>query len=116
EESYKHEGTKDTKRKGRVRADSIRGTGGSPVFLRLKTRASRPCHEFQFSPFVSFVPSCLITLEETPPMIDSPHLVKPAKKFNLKDCPTDDTGDFKDKDDAKKPTKENVEKLDSLQE
>lgn len=49
-------------------------------------------------------------------MIDSPYLVPPGKKFKLKDHPTDDTGDFKDKDDAKEPTKENLKKLVDLQE
>ena len=33
-------------------------------------------------------------------MIHSPYLAKPGKKVNLDKIPTDDTGHFKDKDDA----------------
>jgi PPK2 family polyphosphate:nucleotide phosphotransferase len=49
-------------------------------------------------------------------MIHSPYLVAPGKKFKLSDYPTDDTGDFKDKQEARTPTKKNLQKLDKLQE
>lgn len=49
-------------------------------------------------------------------MVPSPYLVAPGKKFKLADCPTDDTGQFKDKADARRSTKENLKKLDKLQE
>ena len=49
-------------------------------------------------------------------LIDSPYLVTPGKKFKLADRPTDDTGPFKNKQDALGPTGENLEKLDKLQE
>lgn len=48
--------------------------------------------------------------------INSPYLVAPGKKFRLKDRKTDDTGDFKSKDDAADPTAKNLKKLDELQE
>ena len=48
-------------------------------------------------------------------MIESPYLVTPGKKFKLSDIPTDDTGPFKDKKDAKKPIKDNLKKLAKLQ-
>jgi PPK2 family polyphosphate:nucleotide phosphotransferase len=48
-------------------------------------------------------------------MVDSPYLVKPGKKVRLSDFPTDDTADFKDEDDARKPTKQNLRKLVKLQ-
>jgi PPK2 family polyphosphate:nucleotide phosphotransferase len=48
-------------------------------------------------------------------MIDSAYLVKPGKKIKLSDFPTDDTGDFKDKEDALKPTKAHLRKLVELQ-
>jgi PPK2 family polyphosphate:nucleotide phosphotransferase len=49
-------------------------------------------------------------------MIDSPYLVTPGKKLNLKKRPTDDTGRFKSKDDAAPATAKNLERLDELQE
>ena len=49
------------------------------------------------------------------PIVDSPCLIKPGQKLHLSDCPTDDTGDFKDKDDAAEPTKKNLKKLVKLQ-
>ncbi|MEO6435101.1 MAG: polyphosphate kinase 2 family protein [Tepidisphaeraceae bacterium] len=49
-------------------------------------------------------------------MIDSPYLVAPGKKFNLSKRPTDDSGPFKDKEDAAPATAKNLEKLDVLQE
>ena len=49
-------------------------------------------------------------------MVPSPYLVAPGKKFKLSDCPTDDTGPFKDKHDARRPTADNLKKLDQLQE
>lgn len=48
-------------------------------------------------------------------MVPSPYLVAPGKKFKLTDCPTDDTGPFKDKADAKRPTADNLKKLVKLQ-
>jgi len=49
-------------------------------------------------------------------MIDSPYLATPGKKIKLKDFSTDDTGDFKDKKDAAKPTEKQIEELRKLQE
>lgn len=49
-------------------------------------------------------------------MVPSPYLVAPGKKFKLSECPTDDTGPFKDKHDAKRPTADNLKQLDKLQE
>jgi PPK2 family polyphosphate:nucleotide phosphotransferase len=49
-------------------------------------------------------------------MVSSPYLVTPGKKFKLDDAATDDTGSFKDKDDAKPATKKNVAALRELQE
>jgi PPK2 family polyphosphate:nucleotide phosphotransferase len=49
-------------------------------------------------------------------MVQSPYLVAPGKKVKLSDFPTDDTGDFNDRKDARKPIKENLKKLDKLQE
>lgn len=49
-------------------------------------------------------------------MVPSPYLVAPGKKFKLADCPTDDSGRFKDKQEAKRPTEDNLKKLDKLQE
>ena len=48
-------------------------------------------------------------------MVDSPYLVKPGKKIKLSDFPTDDTGNFKDKDDARKPTRAHLDTLVKLQ-
>jgi PPK2 family polyphosphate:nucleotide phosphotransferase len=48
-------------------------------------------------------------------MIDSPYLVKPGKKFKLSDVSPDDTGKFKDKDDARDAIAKKVEKLGELQ-
>src|SRR5581483_694915 len=48
-------------------------------------------------------------------MTDSPYLVKPGTTVDLSNVSTDDTGDFKDKDDAVKPTQKNLDKLDKLQ-
>src|SRR5215204_7568061 len=49
-------------------------------------------------------------------MIDSPYLAKPGKKLKLEKHPTDDKGDFKDKDDASDATQKNLEKMAALQE
>jgi PPK2 family polyphosphate:nucleotide phosphotransferase len=49
-------------------------------------------------------------------LIDSPYLVPPGKKFRLDDCKTDDTGPFKDKEEAAGPTEKNLKKLAKLQE
>jgi PPK2 family polyphosphate:nucleotide phosphotransferase len=49
-------------------------------------------------------------------MIESPYLAKPGKKINLAKLATDDTGPFKDKEDAKGATVKNLEKLSELQE
>ncbi len=48
-------------------------------------------------------------------MIDSPYLVKPGRKIDLSKWPTDDTGPFKGKKEAKKPTKQNLKALVRLQ-
>jgi PPK2 family polyphosphate:nucleotide phosphotransferase len=48
-------------------------------------------------------------------MIDSPFLVKPGSKIDLSQWPTDDTGAFKNKKEAKKPTKQNLKSLIKLQ-
>lgn len=48
-------------------------------------------------------------------MVDSPYLVTPGKKIKISDFPTDDTGKFKDKQDAKVPTQKNLKKLRNLQ-
>src|SRR5690349_5480774 len=48
-------------------------------------------------------------------MIESPYLVRPGKKFKLSDFSTDDTDEFKHKDDAKQAKKQNLEKLAELQ-
>ncbi len=49
-------------------------------------------------------------------MIDSPYLVRPGKTFRLSDHDPDDTGSFKDKDDAKDSVDKNLKKLADLQE
>lgn len=49
-------------------------------------------------------------------MIDSPYLVQPGRKLKLSKRATDDTGRFKDKDDAEKAWRKNLEHLDELQE
>jgi PPK2 family polyphosphate:nucleotide phosphotransferase len=49
-------------------------------------------------------------------MFESDYLVRPGKKFNLKDFPTDDTGPFDDKEDAAKAIEKNLERLAELQE
>src|SRR5256885_1362969 len=49
-------------------------------------------------------------------MVDSPYLVQPGKKFKLSKLDPDDTGDFKDKDDAQDDIEKNLQKLDELQE
>lgn len=49
-------------------------------------------------------------------MVDSPYRVEPGKKVNLSKWSTDSTGDFKEKEDAKDPTKKNIERLIELQE
>jgi PPK2 family polyphosphate:nucleotide phosphotransferase len=48
-------------------------------------------------------------------MIDSPYIVEPSKKVRLKNWSTDDTGKFKDKDDAARLMGKNLEKLWKLQ-
>jgi PPK2 family polyphosphate:nucleotide phosphotransferase len=49
-------------------------------------------------------------------MVDSPYLVQPGKKFKLSNLDPDDTGKFKDKDDAQDDIEKNLQKLDELQE
>jgi PPK2 family polyphosphate:nucleotide phosphotransferase len=49
-------------------------------------------------------------------MIDSPYLVAPGRKLNLRKRATDDTGGFEKKSDAAEPTRKNLEQLDELQE
>src|SRR5437763_2881234 len=49
-------------------------------------------------------------------MIHSPYLAKPGKKVNLNKFPTDDTGHFKDKDDAQPAIDKHLKKLCKLQE
>src|SRR5438874_8753952 len=49
-------------------------------------------------------------------MVDSPYLVQPGKKFKLSKLDPDDTGKFKDKDDAQDDIEKNLQKLDELQE
>ena len=48
-------------------------------------------------------------------MPDSPYIVKPNKKIHLSDWPSDDSGQFKDKDEAVKETEKNLRKLSDLQ-
>jgi PPK2 family polyphosphate:nucleotide phosphotransferase len=48
-------------------------------------------------------------------MFESDYLVRPGKKFALKDRPTDDTGHFDNRDDAAKATEKNLERLHELQ-
>ncbi len=49
-------------------------------------------------------------------MIDSPYLVTPGKKFRMKDVDPDDTGQFKDKHDARPATEKNLKDLWKMQE
>jgi len=49
-------------------------------------------------------------------MIDSPYLVQPGKKFRLNDIDPNDTGRFKNKQDAKPAIEKNLESLWDLQE
>lgn len=49
-------------------------------------------------------------------MVDSPYLVQPGKKFKLSKLDPDDTGKFKDKEDAQADIEKNLQKLDELQE
>ena len=49
-------------------------------------------------------------------MIDSPYIVQPGKKIRLSDIPTDDTGDFKEKHDAKPAVRKHLKRLNELQE
>jgi PPK2 family polyphosphate:nucleotide phosphotransferase len=49
-------------------------------------------------------------------MIDSPYLIRPGKGVRLDKFPTDDTGDFKDKDEGRAATEKVLSKLDDLQE
>jgi PPK2 family polyphosphate:nucleotide phosphotransferase len=48
-------------------------------------------------------------------MVSSPFLVEPGTQIHLADIATDQTGQFKDKDDAHKPTQKNVRRLAELQ-
>ena len=48
-------------------------------------------------------------------MIDSPYLVEPGKKINLSKWPTDDTGSFNGKKDAKPHIKKNIKRRVELQ-
>src|SRR5256885_16819459 len=49
-------------------------------------------------------------------MLDSPYLVTPGKSLKLTKVSTDDTGPFKDKDDAEDAIAGNLEQLGELQE
>jgi PPK2 family polyphosphate:nucleotide phosphotransferase len=49
-------------------------------------------------------------------MIDSPYLVKPGSRLKLRKRPTDETGPFKDKEEAEPAIVKNLQKLDELQE
>jgi PPK2 family polyphosphate:nucleotide phosphotransferase len=49
-------------------------------------------------------------------MIDSPYLVKPGSKLKIRKRPTDETGPFKDKEEAEPAIVKNLQKLDELQE
>ena len=49
-------------------------------------------------------------------MIDSPYVIRPGKGVRLDKFPTDDTGDFKDKDEGRAATQKILSKLDDLQE
>src|SRR5262245_52883180 len=49
-------------------------------------------------------------------MIDSAYVIQPGSKVRLDKIKTDDTGDFKDKDDALKSMQKNLEQLRDLQE
>jgi PPK2 family polyphosphate:nucleotide phosphotransferase len=51
----------------------------------------------------------------TPPMFDSPYLVQPGKKFKLADRKTNDTGPFKDKEEAEPVTRKTVAQLHEMQ-
>jgi len=48
-------------------------------------------------------------------MIDSPYLIEPGKKFKISAQKPDDTGDFKDKEEAHQKVEANLKKLISLQ-
>ena len=49
-------------------------------------------------------------------MVNSPYLVRPGKKFKLSKCDADDTGGYKDEDDAQADVGANLKALDKLQE
>jgi PPK2 family polyphosphate:nucleotide phosphotransferase len=49
-------------------------------------------------------------------MIDSPYIVRPGQKVRLSRWPTDDTGDFEDKDEARPASHKILKKLDEQQE
>jgi PPK2 family polyphosphate:nucleotide phosphotransferase len=49
-------------------------------------------------------------------MFESDYLVRPGRKFRLKDVRTDDTGPFKDKSEAERHVEKNRERIDELQE
>jgi PPK2 family polyphosphate:nucleotide phosphotransferase len=49
-------------------------------------------------------------------MFKSDYLVTPGKKFKLKDCHTDDTGPFEDREDAEPAIEKNREQIAELQE
>jgi PPK2 family polyphosphate:nucleotide phosphotransferase len=49
-------------------------------------------------------------------MVSSPHLVTPGKKIKLSKIDPDDTGAYKDKEDAQRDIGANLERLDELQE
>jgi PPK2 family polyphosphate:nucleotide phosphotransferase len=48
-------------------------------------------------------------------MLDSPYIVEPGKKVRLSEWPTDDTGKFKDKQEAAEKVEKNLKKLFDLQ-
>ncbi len=49
-------------------------------------------------------------------MVDSKYQVTPGSKFKLKDFKCDDTGDFKDRQDAEYASRKNLDKIHDLQE
>jgi PPK2 family polyphosphate:nucleotide phosphotransferase len=49
-------------------------------------------------------------------MFDSPYRIEPGKKVDLRKFPTDDTGRFKDKEDALPVIKKNIKRLVDMQE
>jgi len=48
-------------------------------------------------------------------MLDSPYIVEPGKKVRLPDWPTDDKGDFKDREEAEEKVAKHLKRLSELQ-